>query len=185
VSGTTYTTSIPTLTQYNYINSVSGATPQQLVNQGNGTTGMTVDPVALNMLRLFPAPNVGTAGRLATTTPSAPTKRSSPISTTFASTTTSTRTTIFSPLQLQQGQDLHSCCYSGGANTNAPAALKAIIPGGGRWNFAGPATDGGQQIALGFTHTFTQNLLVDLRAGFTRINNFSQPLNYNNNADTR
>src|SRR5580700_1575516 len=49
---------------------------------------------------------------------------------------------------------------------------------GGRYNFDGPATDVAQQYELGYTHIFTPNLLMDLRAGFTRINNLSLPLNY-------
>ena len=34
-----------------------------------------------------------------------------------------------------------------------------------------------QQYGFGYTHIFTPNLLVDLRAAFTRIDNLSLPLN--------
>jgi hypothetical protein len=54
---------------------------------------------------------------------------------------------------------------------------------GGRFNFDGPATDVAQQYALGYTHIFSPNLLLDLRAAFTRINNLSLPLNFGINAD--
>ena len=45
---------MPQLAEYNLIQSDAGA--QQLVNMGNGTQGLPVDPIALNLLRLFPAP---------------------------------------------------------------------------------------------------------------------------------
>ncbi|WP_433985001.1 TonB-dependent receptor [Tunturiibacter empetritectus] len=56
---------------------------------------------------------------------------------------------------------------------------------GGRYNFDGPATDFATQFAFGFTHTFTPSLLLDLRAGYTRINNLSLPLNYGTGIDTK
>ncbi len=55
---------------------------------------------------------------------------------------------------------------------------------GGRYDFAGPATDAAQQYGFGFTHIFTPNLLARPARGFTRINNFSAPLNYGTNPDT-
>ena len=54
---------------------------------------------------------------------------------------------------------------------------------GGRYNFDGPASNVAQQWVLGYTHTFTPSLLVDFRAGYTRINNLSLPLNYGKNVD--
>jgi hypothetical protein len=48
---------------------------------------------------------------------------------------------------------------------------------GGRYNFDGPATNKAYQYELGYTHIFTPSLLMDLRAGYTRISNLS-PLNY-------
>lgn len=56
---------------------------------------------------------------------------------------------------------------------------------GGRYIFAGPATDAAQQYAFGFTRSLNQNLILDLRATFTRINNLSLPLNYGSIADTK
>ncbi len=61
-----------------------------------------------------------------------------------------------------------------GLGTNAATGLQIS---GGQFDFDGPATDTAQQYGFGFTHIFTQNLLVDLRAAFTRINNLSLPLN--------
>jgi hypothetical protein len=46
---------------------------------------------------------------------------------------------------------------------------------GGRYNFDGPATNKAYQYELGYTHIFTPSLLMDLRAGYTRISNLSLP----------
>lgn len=56
---------------------------------------------------------------------------------------------------------------------------------GGRYIFAGPAADAAQQYAFGFTHSLNQNLILDLRAAFTRINKLSLPLSYGSIADTK
>jgi hypothetical protein len=61
--------------------------------------------------------------------------------------------------------------------------VNGVEVSGGRYNFDGPATDVAQQYAFGFTHIFSPNLLLDLRAAFTRINNLSLPLNYGKGAD--
>jgi hypothetical protein len=42
-----------------------------------------------------------------------------------------------------------------------------------------------QQYVVGYTHTFTPSLLLDLRAAYTRINNLSLPLNYGLNIDQK
>ena len=59
VSGLTYTSTVPTIDEYNDINSLNGGTPQALVNAGNGTAGLPIDPVALNYLKLFPGTERG------------------------------------------------------------------------------------------------------------------------------
>ena len=65
-----------------------------------------------------------------------------------------------------------------GLGINAATGLEIS---GGQFDFDGPATDTAQQYGFGYTHIFTQNLLVDLRAAFTRINNLSLPLNSTGN----
>ena len=58
-----YHSSVPTVAQYDNIHGINGGTPQALVNGGNGTVGLPVNPIALNYLSLFPLPNVaGTNG---------------------------------------------------------------------------------------------------------------------------
>jgi hypothetical protein len=174
VSGTTYTSSVPTLAEYNDIQTNNGA---GLIAAGNGTTGLATDPVALAYLKLYPAPNTGSAGQIGSNYTVSPNK------TQFSNLFDIRVDHAFSPKDHFFGRYNYNK-----VKTHTPAAIAAstaggIIPGGGRWNFSGDANDGGQQYALGFTHTFNQDLLVDLRAAFTRINNFSTPLNYNTKAD--
>jgi hypothetical protein len=186
VGGVTYTSAVPTINEYNAINSQNGSTPADFVTaNGVGIPAATpIDPVALAMLQLFPAPNNGVTGPGGNYT-------ISPNKTQFSN-------TIDARVDHEINQNNHlfarwdynavntntPAAIGPGANPLAPSALKGITPGGGRWNFAGAAKDDAQQLALGYTHLFSQNLVVDLRAAYTRINNFSQPLDYNTNADT-
>ena len=56
--------------------------------------------------------------------------------------------------------------------------VNGINPGAGPYgNFAGPASDQEQSGALGYTHLFTSNLIMDLRAQYLRLNNESNPVN--------
>ena len=64
VSGVTYIKTVPTLAEYNDINGVGGASPQDLLSAANGTACLSIDPIALNYLKLFPAPNTGAVGQL-------------------------------------------------------------------------------------------------------------------------
>jgi hypothetical protein len=190
VSGTTYTSSVPTLAEYTAINAATKTSTINQVFPGiftggpnslNGIpTGTTVDPVALALLQLMPPPNAGTVNYTI-----------SPNKTQFSNLfdirvdhTFNQNNHFFGRYNYNQVNTYTPAAIPAGANPLVPAAFKSLIPGGGRYNFAGPAKDGAQQYALGFSHIFTQDLLVDLRAAYTRINNFSQPLNYASNADT-
>jgi hypothetical protein len=180
VSGTTYTTTVPTLAEYNDINSLGGGSPQALINSGNGTAGLHVDPVALAYLELMPPPNQGADNY--TISPNK--TQNYNLFDIRVDHAFNQNNHFFGRYNYNKVNTYTPAAIPAGANPAVPSALAALIPGGGRYNFAGPANDGGQQYAFGFTHIFTQNLLVDLRAAFTRINNFSQPLNYASNADT-
>ncbi len=177
VNGLTYTSNVPTIDEYNNINSLNGGSPQALVNQGAGTQGLPVDQIALNYLKLFPAPNAGAVGQL-------------------------TNNFVLSPNRTQSSnnfdvridhkfndRNLFFGRYSTNrVNTFTPPALgtvNGLQVSGGRYIFAGPATDDAQQFAFDYTRILTSNLVVDLKAGFTRINNFSAPLNYGTSPDTK
>jgi hypothetical protein len=178
VVGVTYTKTVPTLAEYNNINSINGGSPQALLSAANGTAGYAIDPIALNYLKLFPAPNAGATGQLTNNYISSPNK-------------TQTSNTYDARLDHKfsdRNQFFARFSYNTVA-TFTPAGLGSSNPfglaiSGGRYDFDGPASDIAQQYAMGLTHIFTPNLLLDLRAAFTRINNLSLPLNYGSNANT-
>lgn len=176
--GTTYTSTVPTIDQYNDIHSINGGTPEHLVSQGNGTQGFAVDPIALNYLRLYPKPNAGGPAATANNFIINPSK-------------TQYSTTVDSRIDHRFGANdvIYGRYTYNNVSTNTPAQLpggeNGIIAGGGRWNFSGPAKNVAHQYAAAYTHTFTSNLVLQARAAYTRINNASYPLNYGTNADTK
>jgi hypothetical protein len=185
VTGTTYTSNVPDQYEYNAINSLNGETPQTLESTTNGTAGRAIDPIALFYLKLFPAPNKPGC------TDSNPTPDNSCLSGNYTISPSVTQNSNTFDVRVDHrfnGNNLFFARYDyNKVNTVTPPAL-GVVNGlqisGGRYNFAGPATDYASQIGLGYTHIFDSRLLVDLRAAYTRINNFSAPLNYGANADT-
>ena len=175
VSGVTYVKTVPTLAEYNDINGINGGSPQALLSAANGTAGLPIDPIALNYLRLFPAPNTGAVGQLSNNFTISPNK------TQFGNTYDARVDHKLSDRNLLFGRFAYN-----NVNTFIPPGL-GVVNGlqisGGRFDFDGPATDVAQQYALGYTHVFSASLLLDLRAAFTRINNLSLPLNFGANAD--
>jgi hypothetical protein len=179
VSGVTDTGTTVTQNEYNAIHSLNGLTPKSLLSTANGTaqafaglipaTGgpVPIDPVALNYLMLLPAP---TNGNLASNFTISPNK-------------TQNYNTYDARIdhKLNDRNLLFARFTYNTVDTVTPPAFgtqNGVQVSGGRYNFDGPAADVAQQYELGYTHTFTPSLLMDLRAGFTRINNLSLPLNY-------
>jgi hypothetical protein len=179
VSGVTYTGTVPTQSEYNAIHSLNGLTPQSLLSTSNGTlqayqglipaTGgpVPINPIALNYLMLFPAPT------------------NSNLSNNFTISPNKTQDYNTYDARVDHRFNDHNQVFArfsyNKVNTFTPpnfGTVNGVQISGGRYNFDGPATDAAQQWALGFTHTFTPSLLLDLRAGYTRINNLSLPLNY-------
>lgn len=175
VAGTTQTSTVPTIDQFNDIHSIGGGSPQALVNAGNGTAGFPVDPVALNYLMLFPAPNANGAGFNYSVNPT---------KTQFSHTVD-----VRVDHKFNARNNLYGRYTYNNVSTNTPAQLpnvvNGIIAGGGKFNFSGPAADKANQFAFNYTHVFSSNTLVQLRAAYTRINNASFPLNFGTNADTK
>ncbi|ADV82091.1 TonB-dependent receptor [Terriglobus saanensis] len=177
VVGLTYTKTVPTLSEYNAINSIGGSTPQSLLSADNGTAGLPIDPIALNYLKLFPAPNAGPVGQLTNNYITSPSK-------TQSSNTYDARVDF----KLNDSNQLFARFAYNTVTTFTPPGLgtqNGLQISGGRYDFDGPATDIAQQYALGYTHIFSPRLVLDLRAAFTRINNLSLPLNYGKGADTQ
>ncbi len=192
-----YSPAVPSTTEYNAINAATTAStigqvfPALFAGAMNcpGTTVLCsvngipitqlVDKVALNYLQLYPAPN-NTAHN---------TFVSSPNQTQFSHTadvrvdqTFSQNDHFFARYNYNKVSGVIPPYLPAGANPKS--AFQSIVPGGNYWGYTGPATDKAQQVAFGYTHLFSQNLVADLRAAYTRVNNFSQPQNYNTNADT-
>ncbi len=172
VAGLTYTGTVPTLAEYNDINSLNGGSPQALLSTSNGTAGRPINPLMLNYLKLYPAPN---ASGLANNYTISPNK------------TQSYNTYDARVDHRFNGNNLVFGRFSyNSVNTFTPpgfGTVNGIQVSGNRYFFAGPATNVAQQYVLGYTHIFTPSLIADLRAGFTRINNLSLPLNYGTNVD--
>jgi hypothetical protein len=175
VSGVTDTGTVPTLDEWNDINSQNGGSPQALLSPSNGTAGRAINPIALNYLKLFPAPNTGTPGQLSNNFTLSPNK-------TQNSNTYDARIDH----KLNDRNLVFARFSYNSVDTFTPpnfGVVNGFQISGGRFNFDGPATDVAQQYALGYTHIFSPSLLLDLRAAFTRINNLSLPLNFGINAD--
>jgi hypothetical protein len=189
-----YSSSVPSAAEYAAINAATTAStignvfPGLFVDaNGNALTISTngipinqpVDPVTLNYLKLYPLPNSGTN-----------TYMIAPNKTQFGHTadfrvdqTFSQNDHLFARFNYNKVSGEIPAPIGAGANPLAPADLKSIAGVGNYWDYTGPATDKAYQYVLGYTHIFSQNLVVDLRAAYTRVNNFSQPNNYNSNAD--
>jgi hypothetical protein len=186
VSGLTYTGTVPTQSEYNAIHSLNGLTPQSLLSTGNGTlqayrglipaTGgpVPINPIALNYLMLYPAP---TNSNLSNNYIISPNKTQN------YNTYDARVDHKFSDKNLFFGRWSYNK-----VDTFTPpnfGTVNGVQISGGRYNFDGPASDFATQFAFGLTHIFTPALVLDLRAGYTRINNLSLPLNYGTGIDQK
>ena len=175
VSGITYTSTVPTIDEYNDIHSLNGGTPEALVAAGNGTATHPIDPIALAYLSLFPAPT--------NTDPTV-------LSNNYVVSPSKTQNSNLFDVRIDHNFNSKNLFFGrytyNKVDTVTPQALgtaDGLQISGGRYIFAGPATDTGQQYAFSYTRILNQNLVVDLKAAFTRINNLSLPLNYGKNPD--
>jgi hypothetical protein len=70
-------------------------------------------------------------------------------------------------------------------DTDTPPPLPAvdgIQPGGNIGGYDGTAAEQQQNVQLNYEHIFTPAVILELKAGYVRINNQSLPLNYGSNA---
>jgi len=184
VSGETFTGTVPTQAEWNDINSQNGGTPQALLSSSNGTLTPTgdyltapslvngINPLMLNYLKLFPAPTNSDLANNFTISPN--------------------KTQNYNLYDARVDHKFNDrnlffgrFSYNNVVTFSPPqfGTVNGVEISGGRFNFDGPATNGAQQYAFGFTHIFSPSLLLDLRAAFTRINNLSLPLNYGLDVD--
>ena len=172
VAGVTDTGTVPTMAEYDDINSLNGGSPQALLSTSNGTAGLPINPISLAYLKLFPAPTNSALANNFTISPN--------------------KTQNYNTYDARVDHKFNDknllfarFSYNNVATFTPPAfgTVNGIEVSGGRFNFDGPATNIAQQGVLGYTHIFTPALLVDLRAAFTRISNLSLPLNYGQGLD--
>jgi hypothetical protein len=148
----------------------------------------TLDPIALAYFKLYPAPNQ--AGALASENACGTGCRqilnnyqAIPIKTQFGTTSDIRVDHRFSDW------DNSFVRYSfNPVETTVPGAFPAveingltIYPGGGD-TYAGPSKTVAQAVQLNHVHIFRSNLVMELKAGFTRISIRTLPLNYGTNA---
>jgi hypothetical protein len=168
VQGTTTTLTVPTLFEEQ--------------NPGNFTDLPTTnpnydpvivahpDPIALRYFNLYPAPNLpGTTNN-------------------FVSTTNKTQYTSTADARVDYVMNPNNRIYArytiNNVDTNIPGALPlvgAVAPGGNYNAFYGASYQRSQNAQLNYLHVFNPNLLMELKGGFTRINNNAFPLNFGTN----
>ena len=183
VRGVTYTGTVPTQQEYNDIHSINGGSLTDLFSRTNNQTqqalagtvpGQTgpavVNPIILNYEQLYPAPTD-------------PTKMPGQQNYTISPNVTQSYNTYDARIdhRFNDNNQVFGRFSYNSVNTFTPptfGTVNGIQISGNRYNFSGPATNIAQQYELGYTHIFTPALVTDLRAGFTRINNLSLPLNY-------
>ncbi len=173
VRGITDTGTVPTIQEYDDIHSLNGGSPEALLSPLNGTAGLPINPLMLNYEKLYPAPTNGNLVNNFTISPNL----------------TQNYNTYDARVDHKFNNDnlIFGRFTYNNVSTFAPPAfgtVNGIEVSGGRYNFDGPASNVAQQWVLGYTHIFNSALLADLRAGYTRINNLSLPLNYGKNVDT-
>ncbi|HMF76342.1 MAG TPA: carboxypeptidase regulatory-like domain-containing protein [Bryobacteraceae bacterium] len=160
------TVSVPSLSQYQALRT----NPASLLPAGG-----TLSQAGLNYALLFPAPNV--PGQNAFTNSA----KQSQFSTTADGRVDhhfNERDTLFVRWSYNN--------VSSVVPDVLPAATVAgvtVLPGGTA-NHAGPAADFAQQFLADYVHIFSPTLVMELRAGYTRVNNFSGGLNEGTNAAT-
>lgn len=125
-----------------------------------------LNPIALKYFALYPAPNLpGTINN-------------------YASSPNRTQNSDVFDIRVDQNfsdRDRFAARYTfNKVNTFTPGGfpeVNGILPGGPS-SYPGTAPDQSQQVMLSHTHMWGANKVIELRAGYTRINNASYPLNY-------
>jgi hypothetical protein len=160
VQAATYLSTVPTLFEKQ--------NPGNLSDIGGPVISSSqLNPIALKFFALYPAPNLlGTVNN-------------------YASSPNRTQNSDVFDVRADQNfsdRDRFAARYSfNKVNTSTPdsfPAVNGVQPGGSSASYPGTAPDQSQQVLLSHTHMWGGNKVVELRAGYTRINNASFPLNY-------
>ena len=136
-----------------------------------------LNPIALNYFKLYPRPTNTSASAFANNFTSSPNRVQ------YQWLADARVDEHFDP------NDLFFARYSiNNTNTDTPGPfpeVDGIFPGGNVYGEDGTAQQQEQNVDLDYTHIFTPNVLLELKAGYTRINNASLPLNYGNSFSTQ
>jgi Carboxypeptidase regulatory-like domain len=154
--------------------------PAGIVAADPATAGLPVDPIAANLFKLYPLPNTGTPGQTTNNFIFDPNK------TQFSTTFDGRVDHRFTNSDLFYAR-FTSNNVSSLIPTNLPNVTingVSINPGNGQFGFAGPAKDIAYNGQLNYTHVFNTNLLLELKAAYTRIDNVSNSPNSGTNAAT-
>ena len=135
----------------------------------------TVNPIALNYFKLFPAPlpGTGTVNNF-----------------TFSPTRTQNSSTADGRVDhtFKSGDSIFARETFNDVSTFTPPLLpivNGINPGGSLAAFSGQSVDTAHNAVLGYTHVFTANLLGEFRAGYNRVYNTTQNSNPGQNLSTQ
>ncbi len=162
IQGTTTVSTVPTLFEER--------NPGNLSDIGGPILSASqLDPIALKYFALYPAPNLpGTFNNFTY----------SPNATQFSHTYDGRVDQHFS-----EKDTLFARYTYNNVTTSTPSGLPSVngIDPGGPVSYPGTAKQSAQQALLNHTHVFGPNLVLELKAGYTRINNASFPLNYGKN----
>ena len=170
VRGVTQTSTVPT--------AFEEANPGNFSDLGPGCPVIAagaIQKIGLNYFKLYPTP---------TSTPAIP-GNCAPPTNNFSYTAGQTQFTSTYDAKVDYHFGDRDTAYArytfNNANSYIPGnypVVNGVNPGQGPYgSFAGPATDQEQNGALGYTHVFSPNLILDLRASYLRLNNQSSPVN--------
>jgi Carboxypeptidase regulatory-like domain len=154
--------------------------PAGIVAADPATAGLPVDPIAANLFKLYPLPNIGASGQETNNFLFDPNR------TQFSTTFDARVDHRFSNNDLFYAR-FTSNNVSSVIPTNLPNVTingVSINPGNGQFGFAGPAKDVAYNGQLNYTHIFSSNLLLELKAAYTRIDNTSNSPNSGTKAAT-
>lgn len=160
VQATTYISTVPTLFEEQHPGNLSDI-------GGPVLPASQLNPIALKFFSLYPAPNLpGTINN-------------------YASSPNRTQDSDSFDVRMDQNfsdRDRFTARYSfNNVNTVTPDSLPevdGIQPGGSSASYPGISPDRSQQALLAYTHMWGANKVLELRAGYTRINNASYPVDY-------
>jgi hypothetical protein len=153
--------------------------PQNIINSDPQIpAGTPVDAIAARLFKLYPLPNIEGAG------PGSPNYLYDPDQAQFSHSGDARVDHDFG------SRDFFYARYTINAvTTDVPNSLPSVgvgntlvSPGSGDYGFSGPASDTAYNLQLNYTHLVDQNLLFELKAGYSRVNNSSNSANAGTNA---